>query len=135
MAKALNELTIIGTIGKKSVRETKTGVPLVVCRVATDRGKTGKNTDWHTCVFWRKLADVAKDHVEVGQTIYLRGPIRYRSYEDENGLKRHISEMHVDDMNILSPKKLGSKDAPLTPPSDEELDVAIDTAFEEGDQG
>lgn len=135
MAKALNELTIIGTIGKKSIRETKTGIPLVVCRVATDRGKTGKATDWHTCVFWRKLADIAKEHVKVGQTIYLRGPIRYRSYEDENGLKRYVTEMHVNDMNILSSKTVSKEDTTLIPPSDEEVDSAVDSSFEEGDQG
>ena len=39
-----------------------------------------------------------------GDKLYLEGKIRTRSYSDQSGAMRYITEIYVDNMEMLSPK-------------------------------
>ena len=43
-------------------------------------------------------------YVHKGDKLYLEGKIRTRSYSDQSGAMRYITEIYVDNMEMLSPK-------------------------------
>lgn len=55
-----------------------------------------------------------------GDKLYIEGKIRTRSYEDNNGVKRYVTEVYGYNMEMLSPKKAGQTTqqggAPTPPP-------------------
>lgn len=58
-------------------------------------------TEWHNIVMWKGLADVAEKYLHKGDKIYVEGKIRTRSYEDNKQIKRSITEIFVDNMEML----------------------------------
>lgn len=119
---SLNKLMLIGHVGKEpEVRVLEGGAKVATFSVATtDKGYTLANgtqvpdrTEWHNVVVWRGLADVVEKHVHKGDKLYLEGKVRTRSYDDSRGVKRYITEVFVDYMEMLSPKP---HQAPPPPP-------------------
>lgn len=119
---SLNKLMLIGHVGKEpEVRVLEGGSKVATFSVATtDKGYTLANgtkvpdrTEWHNVVVWRGLADVVEKHVHKGDKLYLEGKVRTRSYDDSRGVKRYITEVFVDYMEMLSPKP---HQAPPPPP-------------------
>jgi single-strand DNA-binding protein len=104
---SLNKLMLIGHVGKDpDIRILEAG-----SKVATEKGYTLANgtqvperTEWHNIVVWRGLADVVEKYVHKGDKLYLEGKIRTRSYDDSRGIKRYITELFVDNMEMLSVK-------------------------------
>ena len=77
----------------------------------TERGYTLQNgtevperTDWHNIVLFRGLAKVAEKYVHKGDKLYIEGRIRTRSYDDQKGIRRYITEVYGENMEMLSPK-------------------------------
>ncbi|WP_336526785.1 single-stranded DNA-binding protein [Bacteroides acidifaciens] len=77
----------------------------------TDRGYTLQNgtqiperTEWHNIVASNRLAEIVDKYVHKGDKLYLEGKIRTRSYSDQSGAMRYITEIYVDNMEMLSPK-------------------------------
>ena len=77
----------------------------------TDRGYTLANgtqiperTEWHNIVASNRLAEIVDKYVHKGDKLYLEGKIRTRSYSDQSGAMRYITEIFVDNMEMLSPK-------------------------------
>ncbi len=62
-------------------------------------------TDWHNVIFYRNLAKVVEKYVHKGDKLYVEGRIRYRSYDDNKGKRRSVTEIYADNMELLSPKR------------------------------
>jgi single-strand DNA-binding protein len=113
---SVNKVILIGNVGKDpEVRYLDSGVAVATFPLATsDRAYTLANgtqvperTEWHNIVLWRGLAETAEKYVHKGDKLYLEGKIRTRSYDDQAGLKRYVTEIFVDSMEMLSPKAAG----------------------------
>jgi single stranded DNA-binding protein len=61
-------------------------------------------TDWHNLVFYRGLAKVVEQYVRKGDKLYVEGRIRYRSYDTQKGERRYVTEILVENMEMLSPR-------------------------------
>ena len=79
-------------------------------------------------VVWRGLADVVEKYVHKGDKLYLEGKIRTRSYDDSRGIKRYITELFVDNMEMLSVKP---QQAPPPPPLPEHTNNQTRSAVNE----
>ena len=110
---SVNRVILIGNVGQDPrVKYFDTGSAVATFPLATtDRGYTLQNgtqiperTEWHNIVVWRGLADVVEKYVHKGDKLYLEGKIRTRSYSDQSGAMRYITEIYVDNMEMLSPK-------------------------------
>ncbi len=110
---AVNKVLLIGNVGKDpEVRYLDNGVAVANFPLATsERGYTLANgtqvperTEWHNLVLWRGLAEVAEKYVNKGDKLYIEGKIRTRSYDDQAGVKRYVTEIFVDNMEMLSTK-------------------------------
>ncbi len=113
---SVNKVILIGNVGKDpEVRYLDSGVAVATFPLATsDRAYTLANgtqvperTEWHNIVLWRGLAETAEKYVHKGDKLYLEGKIRTRSYDDQAGVKRYVTEIFVDSMEMLSPKATG----------------------------
>ena len=78
----------------------------------TERGYTLQNgtqvpdrTDWHNIVLYRGLAKVAEKYIHKGDKLYIEGRIRYRSYDDQKGMRRYVTEILAENMEMLTPKQ------------------------------
>lgn len=110
---SVNKVILIGNVGKDpEVRYLDTGIAVASFPLATtDRAYTLSNgtqvperTEWHNLVLWRGLAETAEKYVHKGDKLYVEGKIRTRSYDDQSGAKRYVTEIFVDNMEMLTPK-------------------------------
>lgn len=134
---SLNKLMLIGHVGKDpDIRILEAGSKVVTFSFATtEKGYTLANgtqvperTEWHNIVVWRGLADVVEKYVHKGDKLYLEGKIRTRSYDDNRGIKRYITELFVDNMEMLSVKP---QQAPPPPPLPEHTNNQTRSAVNE----
>lgn len=110
---SINQATVIGFVGDEpKVSTTQAGRKVASFAVATtEKGYTAQNgttypdrTEWHNIVLWEKLAEVAEKFLHKGSSVFVQGKMRTRSYEDKNGLKRYITEIEGDIMQMLDRK-------------------------------
>ncbi len=109
----MNKVMLIGNVGKDpDVRYYDADQAMAMFTLATtERGYKLQNgtevpdrTDWHNIVLFRGLAKVAEKYVHKGDKLYIEGQIRTRSYDDQKGIKRYITEVYGENMELLSPK-------------------------------
>ena len=109
----MNKVMLIGNVGREpdikycDADQVQATFPLAT----TERGYTLPNgtvvpdrTDWHNLVLWKGLAKVAERYVHKGDKIYVEGRIKYRTYDDQKGVRRFLTEIMVENMELLSPK-------------------------------
>ena len=81
--------------------------------VTTERGfktKDGKDipeqTEWHNIVVKRTgLAGVCEQYVKKGSPLLVEGKIQTRSYQDNAGQTRYVTEIIVEEMELLGGQK------------------------------
>ena len=110
---SVNKVILLGHVGKDpEVRSLEGGIKVATFSLATtEKGYKMRNgtqvpdrTEWHNIVAWRGIAETIEKYVHKGDKLYLEGKIRTRSYDDNKGVKRYVTEVFVDDMQMLSPK-------------------------------
>ena len=112
MATGVNKVILIGNLGRDpEIQRLESGVKKAAFSLATTEvyknkeGEKVEHTEWHNIVLWRGLADVAENYLKKGSTIYLEGRIRKREYVDKDGVKRYITDILGDVMNMLGKKE------------------------------
>lgn len=114
---SINKAILVGNVGKEpEVRYLDTGIAVATFPLATtERGYTLANgtqvperTEWHNIVLWRGLAETAEKYVHKGDKIYIEGKIRTRSYDDQAGVQRYVTEIFGDSMELLSHRSANS---------------------------
>lgn len=64
-------------------------------------GKTITDTEWHTIVMWRGLAETAGKYLKKGSLVFIEGKIKTRHYDDKDGHKKYVSEIIADNFLML----------------------------------
>lgn len=123
---SVNKVILLGNVGKDpDVKHFDNGTAVASFSLATtEKGYTAQNgtqipdrTEWHNVVCWRGVAKVVEQFVKKGSQLYIEGKIRSRSYDDANGVKRYVTEVYVDDLQLLGNKtnstseSIGQQDA------------------------
>ncbi len=128
MAKDLNRATLLGRLGQDpDLRYTQGGTAVCTISLATNssiklNGEWEDITEWHKVVFWGKMAEVVEEYLSKGSRIYVEGRLQTRSWEDNDGVKRYVTEIVARDMIMLDSRQDnsgGSHDGP--PPSDDDV--------------
>ena len=109
----MNKVMLIGNVGKDPIvryYEADQAVAQVTL-ATTEKGYVLPNgtqvpdhTDWHNLVFYRGLAKVVEKYVHKGDKLYVEGRLRYNTYEDKLGKHHNVTEIMVDNMELLSPR-------------------------------
>jgi single-strand DNA-binding protein len=115
----INKVILVGNVGQDpEVRYTgdaANGAKVATLRLATteryrDRsGNLQEHTEWHSVVAWRNTADVIEKYVRKGTQIYIEGRLRTRSWDDQSGNKRYVTEIVADTLQLLGRKPEGQQ--------------------------
>lgn len=123
MAGSVNRVTLLGYVGKDpEVRVIPSGAKVANFSMATTESYTDKNTnqkvdktEWHNLVAWRGLAEVIEQYVKKGSRLFIEGKLQTRSWDDQNGQKRYMTEVLIDQMVMLGDKG-GAQGRPAAEP-------------------
>jgi single-strand DNA-binding protein len=126
----MNNVILIGRITKDlEVKEAGTA-KVVNFTLAVDRGikdKQGnKQTDFINCQAWNATATYMGTYLKKGNLVALEGRIQTRSYQDQQGQTRYVTEVVADQVNNLTPRSadagsVNETEAPAEAPADAEV--------------
>ena len=121
--RGVNKVMLIGNLGKDPDMQYAEGtIPVVKFPLATTetyKDKTGRlisQTEWHTVVLWRGLAELAQKYLHKGSLIYLEGRLRTRNWEDREGNKKFATEVVGDNLIMLEKRSDGQHGVHFTMP-------------------
>lgn len=136
---SVNKAILIGNLGSDpELRYTPSGSSVANFNIATTEkwkdkeGQMQEQTEWHRIVLWGRQAEIAKEYLHKGNPVYIEGRIQTRNYEDKDGVKRYVTEIVGQRMQLLGSRggeSRGGYDSnaggpPPTPP--EKLDAEDD---------
>lgn len=108
----VNKVILVGNLGKDpEVKYLEGGVAVAKFPLATTetfKDKSGvkkEQTEWHNIVLWRGLAEVSEKYLKKGDTVYIEGKIRSRSFDDKDGVKRYSIDIVAETMTMISKKR------------------------------
>ena len=103
-----NKVTLIGRTGKEveTMQFENGGMKASVSLATSDfytnsKGEKIEETQWHNLVAFGKTAELMQKYVEKGKEIAIEGKVTYRSYDLEDGQKRYITEIRVEELLFL----------------------------------
>jgi single-strand DNA-binding protein len=117
--RGVNRVMLIGNLGKDpDVQYLEGNIAVAKFSLATtetvkDRaGKLISQTEWHTVVLWRGLAELAQKYLHKGSLVYIEGRLRTRSWEDKEGNKKFATEVVGDNLIMLDKRTDGGPNHP-----------------------
>lgn len=118
--RGVNRVMLIGNLGKDPDMQFLEGniavakFSLATTETYKDRsGKLISQTEWHTVVLWRGLAELAQKYLHKGSLVYIEGRLKTRSWEDKEGNKKFATEIVGDNLIMLDKRTDGSHVAGL----------------------
>src|ERR1043165_2219436 len=110
--RGVNRVMLIGNLGRDpDVQHLEGNIavskfPLATTETFKDRaGKLISQTEWHTVVLWRGLAELAQKYLHKGSLVFIEGRIRTRNWEDKDKNKRFSTEIVGDNLVMLDKRK------------------------------
>ncbi len=110
-----NKAFLIGNLTRDpDLRYTPSGIPVVRFTIAVGRIKskrtensqtsTAPDADFINIVAWRRLAEICGEFLKKGRSVAIEGRLQVRTFE-KNGVKRTITEVLADNMQMLGRKR------------------------------
>ena len=102
----MNKVIIVGRLTRDpEMRTTQTGLTNTTFTVAVSRNFTNQNgereADFFNCVTWRKQAEIVAKYCSKGTQVAIEGRLQTRSYDAQDGTKRYVTEIIVDNIEFL----------------------------------
>lgn len=96
------------------LKTTPSGVFVTTFSIAVNRKGTKGETDFINCQAWRNTAEFIRKYFQKGSSICVTGQIQVRSWKDQQGNNRYVTEVVVDEANFVDSKSENtySVDAP-----------------------
>jgi single-strand DNA-binding protein len=120
--RGINKAILIGNLGADpEIRHTASGEAVANIRIATseswkDRttGEPQERTEWHSVVFFGKLAEIVEQYLRKGAKVYVEGQLRTRKWQGQDGQDRYTTEIVVGMGGTLQmlDSKTGNESAP-----------------------
>ncbi|MFM2000437.1 MAG: hypothetical protein RL204_2384 [Bacteroidota bacterium] len=116
---SVNKVILIGNLGADpEIKTFDNGGQIAKFAIATTERWKDKNsgeqkelTDWHNIVVRVPgLIKVTQDYLKKGMSVYVEGRLRNRQYE-VSGEKKYITEVHIEELTILTPKSTNGASA------------------------
>ena len=113
-SRCLNRVMLIGNLTRDpELRYTPAGMAVSTFGLATNRvwstkqGERKEDAQFHRIVAWNKLGELCAQLLKKGRRIYVEGRIQYREFSDNEGQKKMVAEIVIDDMIILENTTVG----------------------------
>ena len=110
---SVNKVILLGNVGQDpKVKYFDSGSAVATFSLATtDRAYTLANgtqvperTEWHNIVASNRWAEIVDKYLHKGDKLYVEGKLRTRTYTDQAGATRYVTEVFVDYFEMLTPK-------------------------------
>lgn len=105
----MNKVILIGRLTKDpEVKNTSSQVQFCNFTIAVDRRFKDANgqrqADFINCVAWRQTAAFIGSYFRKGSKVAVVGSLQSRSYDDQSGQKRYVTEVVVDEVEFMDSK-------------------------------
>lgn len=132
--RGVNKAILVGNLGKDpEVRYMPSGGAVANVTIATseqwkdkETGEKKDRTEWHSVVFYNRLAEIAGEYLRKGSQVYVEGSLRTRKWQDKNtGQDRYTTEIIASEMQMLGgggkvgdrPEAAAAASAPASAPA------------------
>ena len=113
----INKVILVGNVGADpEIRTLESGVKTARVRLATSErifnrqtNESSEQTEWHTIIMWRGLADIVDKYVRKGSQIYVEGSIHYRDWQGSDGQRHFTTEITASDLKLLGRRTEGAQ--------------------------
>ncbi len=106
--RSVNKVILIGNLTRDpEMRQTPNGQQVTTFGIATNRqwmskdGQKHSSAEFHELVAWARLADICGQYLRKGKLIYVEGYLKTRVWDTPEGIRRHKTEVIVQDMIML----------------------------------
>ena len=104
-----NHVTLIGNLtADPELKTTPSGVSVCRFTLAVARNYAdesgNRQTDFFDCTAWRTLAENIAKYPKKGHKLAIGGSVQTRTYEDNNGQKRKVFDIIVNECEFLTAK-------------------------------
>lgn len=144
MSRSLNKVLLIGNVGVDPLlKKTPGGIPVTSFRMATSQtwkdrnGSLKEQTDWHTVVAWRGLAEIVEKLIRKGSRIFVEGRLQTRNVEDKVVVddkivlrQKQVVEILADNILLLDGKTKMTNGKALKFDENQQEDFASDFHYE-----
>ena len=102
-----NFVMLVGNMGADPKVNKTRGGKVARFSIATneqysENGQVKNNTQWHNIVAWNRLAEKVERYFHKGDEILVEGKLTSHSYEDQNKIKRYVTEVVANEAHCLN---------------------------------
>lgn len=110
----INNVTLVGRLAKKGeLNFTQNEIAVASFTLAVNRNFTNqqgdREADFINCVIWRKGAENFVNFSTKGSLVGVTGRLQTRSYENKEGEKNYVTEVVVENFQMLEPREVTEK--------------------------
>jgi single-strand DNA-binding protein len=134
----LNRIVLIGRLTKDpELRYMPSGVAAAQFTLAVDRNFKNKDgqreTDFINIVVFRQQAEHCATYLSKGKLAAVDGRLQIRTYDDNSGQRRWMTEVVADNVRFLSPREGGGAPAGAPPKRDgaDDFDSFVEVSVED----
>ena len=107
-SRGVNKVILVGNLGNDpELKYMQSGTAMCTFSVATNEsykdaeGQMVDKTEWHRVVTWGRLAEICGEYLKKGRQVYLEGQLQTRSWEDQDGNTKYMTEIKAREMQML----------------------------------
>ncbi len=127
MSKTVNKVILLGNLGRDPDIKTTGGGTLVAgFSIATSQrrkdanGNWQDNTEWHSLIAFGRTAEIIRDYVKKGSSVYIEGRLQTRSW-DKDGSKQYRTDVVVEELVLLGKSESKSTQTAQEPIEDPDI--------------
>ena len=112
----LNKVVLCGRLtADPELKQTQNGIGVVSFTIAVNRrftrgadGQNNSQADFISCVAWRQTAEFISRYFKKGSSLCVTGSIQTRTWNDNTGAKRYVTEVVVDEAMFVDSRADGA---------------------------
>ena len=106
----MNKVFLIGRLTAEPIlRYTSSNVAVASFSLAVASNRKNEDgereADFINIVVWKKQAENVKNYLFKGSKVAIDGHIQTRGYDDQNGVRKHVTEVVAENVEFLDSKK------------------------------
>ena len=127
----LNKIILVGTLlSDPETRQAMDGVSVTKFKMTVSNYPgTDQNISNIEVVAWRRLAEICGQYLKKGKLALIEGRIQNRSFEDQDGQRKWVTEVVASNMQMLDGKQPALKKEDLS--SEVPINIGTEEEVEE----